>query len=63
MIVKTRKDHLCGFCGEIIKKGERVKFESGRKAKLGNDNETQIGIEYWSVYLHMNDCMEAKEVT
>lgn len=28
--VKTRKDHRCVWCGELIPKGSTVKFNSGR---------------------------------
>ena len=56
MKVKTRKDHICGFCDKVIKKGQHAEFEKGRSAKLGDDHETQIGIQYWSVYLHTHDC-------
>ena len=58
----TRKDHTCGFCGEAIKKGECVEFAKGRGAKLADDNETQIGIEYWSVYLHIQECQPKKAI-
>ena len=56
MLVKVRKDHVCGFCDKTIKKGEYAEFEKGRTAKLTDDHETQIGIEYWSVYLHTENC-------
>jgi len=60
-IVKTRKVHNCGYCGEPIPKGNKAEFYSGRAPRYKWDDEReveeQVGIEYYNVWLHAYDCM------
>lgn len=56
-IVKTRKDHTCDMCNEIIPKAKKAMFYSGRSPKYDN-NEKQIGIEYFKGYFHLEECNE-----
>lgn len=55
-LVKTRKEHLCDFCGGVINKGDFAVFSSRRYGKF-NKEDKQIGIEYWKSYTH-NDTKE-----
>ena len=46
----TRKDHECTFCERVIPKGSTCMFSKGRCGRH-DDDDKQIGIEYWSAYL------------
>jgi|ETNvirome_6_1000_1030641.scaffolds.fasta_scaffold00690_6 hypothetical protein len=47
--VKVRKEHKCTYCERTIKKGELAGFISGRLPRYDED-ENQIGIEYFKIY-------------
>jgi hypothetical protein len=53
--VTIRKDHVCGACNGIIKKGEKAKYYEGREPRI-DANDEQIGIQYWKIWLHVHDC-------
>lgn len=48
-VVVCRKDHMCCYCSKIIKKGESANYLSGKTPKF-DENDKQIGIEYFNVY-------------
>lgn len=50
-VVKTRKDHVCCNCDELIKKGDKAIFYAAREPVF-DSNERQIGIKYESMYTH-----------
>lgn len=61
-IVVTRKDHRCGYCDNIIPKGDKAFYMEGKdprfepdqhEAASGLDGE-QVGIKYWKVW-YCND--------
>jgi hypothetical protein len=51
-IVKTRKDHNCGYCNKVIPKGSEAYYMEGKtpKYEIKGFEEKQIGIEYYKVY-------------
>ena len=53
-IVKTRKDHKCGQCEEIIKSGSDATFWAHRYPRFADDHETQIGVWYERMYFCIN---------
>jgi len=53
-LVKTRKEHKCDYCFEIIPKGDTAIFMSYRGA-VYDDGDNQIGIEYLKFYFHKDD--------
>ena len=59
-IVITRKIHLCGICGGEIPIGEECLFYEAKQPRF-DDNETQIGIEYFRVYWHLK-CIEENNI-
>ncbi len=63
-IVRVRKDRICDACLKRIKKGELCNFYSGRNPRY-NDDDEQIGIEYFHGWLHRdsNACMDLLEKT
>lgn len=48
--VKTRKAHMCSYCGKDIEKGETAKVESVRFTRVSG-----IGF-YWSTYYYHLSC-------
>ncbi len=46
-IVKTRKEHLCSCCSEIIPKGVKSIYYTVKNPKY-NDSDEQVGIEYFT---------------
>lgn len=61
-LVKTRKDHQCGACGETIPKGTTAEFYSGRAPRYEwdqeKDIEKQVGIQYYNVWVHDYNCLK-----
>lgn len=58
-IVRTRTKHDCCFCDIPIEPGELAKFSSYKTPRLGDDYETQVGIEYQKFWSHFNTgCQE-----
>lgn len=54
-IVKAKKEHTCTRCGGVIRKGNSYKYYSGRQPKFADDHETQIGIEFFTDRVCLND--------
>lgn len=52
-IVKCRKEHDCDLCEEKIKKGETASYSQGKGAKF-DEEDRQVGVEYWKSYIHAN---------
>ena len=60
--VKLRKPQICHSCCIEIPKGENAIFMAGRVGSFDGDNEVQVGIYYYKVYLHIDPCIcEANE--
>jgi hypothetical protein len=53
--IVVRKDHPCNACDGTIKKGEKAIFYEGKGPRF-DDNDKQIGIEYWKVWMHPHNC-------
>jgi hypothetical protein len=51
-LVKTRKDHECLACNELIKKGSNAWFFSEKQPKYDKHDDKQIGINYFKGYYH-----------
>jgi hypothetical protein len=49
----TRKNHKCTFCERTILKGSACMFDKGKAPRYDND-DNQIGIEFWKAWL----CLE-----
>lgn len=45
MHIKTRKEHPCCFCGEVIPAGTVAWYYEGRHPKF-DDDDCQIGVEF-----------------
>jgi len=52
--VKCRKDHVCACCEQVIKEGQYANYLSFREPRFAGDHETQIGIEYFKLWLHID---------
>ena len=51
-MVKVRKIHLCGECGDEIPIGDNALFLKMKQPRFGNkeDYDIQVGIEYYTAY-------------
>lgn len=61
--VIARKEWVCAFCERVIPIGKKHIFGKGRGARIDDDCETQIGIEYFEYRLCLDDpeCKEKEE--
>lgn len=58
--VITRKAHDCSFCGEVIPKGSKALFYEGKTGRF-DENDNQIGVEFYKNWLHNYRCHLAPE--
>lgn len=56
-IVRCRKDYVCAYCGEVIKKGDLSLYTSERTPRYDKD-DIQVGIEFLSFRLHHDPLCE-----
>ena len=64
-IVKTRTEHLCSQCGEMISAGSAVRLHESRmpeyeynEAPDGREWKKQVGIWFNRAYYHTFSCLD-----
>ena len=56
--IKARKEWICDKCGGVIHKGEVYCLEESRFPKY-DDNDNQIGVEFYKHRYHNRECINA----
>lgn len=58
-VMIAKKDYVCDFCGDPIKKGFAYRFKKGRVGRV--ENRKQVGVFFWSAR-HCFECVGTKYI-